>query len=49
MRWLAPQAVDLQKPLPCRDGGIRTHDPLTPSSQVAQRHAHARLPRSLEA
>ena len=29
-----------------RDGGIRTHDPLTPSSPVAQRHARACLPRS---
>ncbi|NYH40325.1 hypothetical protein HNR22_000052 [Micromonospora jinlongensis] len=32
-----------------RDGRIRTDHPLTPSSPVVQRHAHARLSRSLEA
>jgi hypothetical protein len=31
---------------PCRDGGIRTHDPLTPSSHAGQRHAQRCLPRS---
>lgn len=33
--------------LPCRDGGIRTHDPLTPSSQDGQRHTHPHSPRSI--
>ena len=43
--------LDLSRsgPLPavsCRDGGIRTHDPLTPSSHVGQRHAQVCLSRS---